>query len=179
LGQTFLALKDPSVDPWVKVALIALVALGALGARSSYRNAAGNKELRPALRSLEGGDEPFNPTQLAKLEAKLTEEGVALVTGDEGARLANNLGGEALYIPEVGRPGIIAWGKNPSRAAVVEEIIHFGQHRRLGFGDISSQIIKLEIQAQLRLLRIGKILNWSEAELARIQRALETWRSQL
>lgn len=100
---------------------------------------------------------------------------MTFVTGEEGGRLARALGGEAVYIPEAGGPGIIAWGPAPSRAAVVEELLHLGQHRAAGWADVSGKVVGLELQAQDRLLNIGARLGWTEAELAQIARAKADW----
>lgn len=117
----------------------------------------------------------FDPAKLARIEASLQKQGVAFVTGEEGGRLSRALGGEAVYIPEVGRPGIIAWGPQPSRAAVVEELLHLGQHRASGWADLSGRIVELEIQAQSRLLTIGARLGWTQDEIAQILRAQARW----
>jgi RHS repeat-associated protein len=119
--------------------------------------------------------EAFDAAKLARIQTSLESQGVTFVTGQEGGRLAAALGGEAVYIPEVGRPGIIAWGTNPSRAAVVEELVHLGQHRALGWADVSGRVVQLEIAAQHQLLQIGTRLGWTEAELSQIDRALQTW----
>jgi hypothetical protein len=108
---------------------------------------------------MHGREVAFDATQLAKIPANLETRGITFVTGDEGTRLARMLGGEAVYIPECGRPGIIVWGPNVSRAAVVEELIHLGQHRNLGWAAIDD-IVSLEIEAQLRLLQVGRRLRW-------------------
>jgi hypothetical protein len=102
-----------------------------------------------------GTGNPFDAEKLSKIQANCEQQGVTFVTGDEGARLARAFGGEAVYIPEVGRPGIIAWGPDPSRTAVVEELMHLGQHRATGWADVSGQIVGMEMAAQRRLLEIG------------------------
>lgn len=130
------------------------------------------------FKNTSGGVKPFDPVRLQKIQANLEKRGVAFVTGEEGERLANFYGAEALYLPDYGRPGIIVLGKNPSETAVVEELIHLGQHRRLGWADITGKIPKLEVEAQEKLLNLGKKLGWSEEETARIKRALEIWRKQ-
>lgn len=91
--------------------------------------------------------------------------------------MARALGGEAAYIPDLGRPGIIAIGPNASRTAVIEELLHFGQHRNLGFGAIDD-LVGLEISAQHKLLETGRRLWWTPEEMSRIERALEFWRKQ-
>jgi hypothetical protein len=127
------------------------------------------------FRSGGGGEHPFDPVKLQRIQASLEKRGVSFLTGEEGERLASQLGAEALYIPDLGRPGILVFGKNPSRTAVVEELIHFGQHRRAQWGDVSGYIPQLEIEAQHKLLRVGQQLGWTEDEMGRIKRALKTW----
>jgi hypothetical protein len=117
----------------------------------------------------------FDPAKLARIQANLEQQGVTFVTGEEGARMARAFGGEATYMPTPGQPGIIAWGPNPSRAAVVEELLHLGQHRASGWADLSGQVVGLEISAQNRLLGIGARLGWTDAELAQIAAARARW----
>jgi hypothetical protein len=114
---------------------------------------------------------------LARIQASLERQGVSFVTGEEGARMAKALGGEAVYMPTAGEPGIIAWGSSPSRAAVVEELLHLGQHRASGWADLSGRVVQLELAAQDRLLQTGARLGWSDAELARIAAARARWAS--
>ena len=89
--------------------------------------------------------------------------------------MARAMGGEVIYMPTPGEPGIIAWGPAPSRAAVVEELMHLGQHRALGWADVSGKIVDLELAAQNRLLTTGARLGWTDAELARIAAARARW----
>lgn len=71
---------------------------------------------------------------------------------------------------------MIVLGPNPSRAAVVEELLHLGQHRATGWSPtFGSQVKNFEIQAQHRLLDLGAKLGWTETELAQIRRALSSW----
>ena len=54
---------------------------------------------------------------------------------------------------------------NPSRVATVEELIHLGQHRRMGFGFVSEGTgVRMEIEAQLKMLSFADRLGWTEAE---------------
>jgi hypothetical protein len=133
------------------------------------------------LESVEKGDkvEPFNSQKLAKIRANLEQEGITFVVGEEGERLSHALGAEAVYIPEPGGPGIIVLSKNPSRSAVIEELIHLGQHRRSNWGDVSYLIPRLEVEAQHKLLKIGQRKGWSLEEIERIQRALKIWEDEL
>jgi hypothetical protein len=129
-----------------------------------------------SFRSSVAGGELFDPAKFARIQAALERQGVTFVTGDEGARLAGALGGEALYWPaEIGKPGIMVFGPNPTRTQVVEELIHYGQHKAMGFGAVGDNIVGLEIQAQDRLLQVGPRLGWSQNELSQIERAREQW----
>jgi hypothetical protein len=93
--------------------------------------------------------------------------------------MARALGGEAIYFPaEAGRPGIFAFGPNPTRTQVVEELLHYGQHKAAGFGNMSGKIVSLEIQAQNKLLQVGPRLGWTSEEMAQIQRARAYWQGQ-
>jgi hypothetical protein len=128
------------------------------------------------LRNIGSGEIPFDAAKLAKIRANLEKRGVTFVTGEEGARLARLYGGEAAYIPDLGKPGIIAIGPNASRTAVIEELIHFAQDRKLGFNAIDD-VVGLEIAAQHKLLETGRRLGWTPEEMQRIREALEYWRS--
>ncbi len=76
-----------------------------------------------------------------------------------------------MYIPE--------GGKTRNYAAVVEEIMHFGQHKAKKWIAFSrEQIVKLEIEAQKKLLKIGKRLDWSQEEVRQITEALKIWEKQ-
>jgi Ser/Thr protein kinase RdoA (MazF antagonist) len=48
---------------------------------------------------------------------------------------------------------------------VVEKLLHLGQHRKLGWGPIQDRIFQLEIEAQDKLLKIGRKLGWTQDEL--------------
>jgi RHS repeat-associated protein len=122
----------------------------------------------------------FDAAKLARIQANLEAQGVGFVTGEEGDRMLRSLGGEAAYLAmEGGQPGVIVLGSNPSRAAVVEELLHLGQHRATGWSPtFGSQVTMFEIQAQHKLLAIGPRLGWSEAELDGIRGALRAWSGQ-
>lgn len=129
-----------------------------------------------AFRSSSAAGEIFDPAKFTRIQAALEKQGVTFVTGDEGANLARSLGGEALYWPlEPGKPGVMVFGPNPTRTQVVEELLHYGQHKALGFGSVSNRVVELEIQAQNRLLQVGPRLGWTPGELAQIERARSEW----
>jgi hypothetical protein len=122
-------------------------------------------------------DEPFPSAKLERIQASLERQGVAFVTGDDGAALAQAFGAEALYWPDMGRPGFIGWGRAPSVAAVLEELIHLGQHRRASWRDLTGQIPALEVAAHDRLLRLGERWGWSPEPLGWLRRARARWQA--
>jgi len=129
-----------------------------------------------AFKSTSDAGEIYDPAKFKKVQTALEKQGVTFVTGDEGKRLANSLSGEALYWPaEPGKAGIMVFGPNPTRAQVIEEVLHFGQHKKSGYGEIGDKIVDLEIQAQDKLLNLGARKNWSAGEIEQIQRAREQW----
>src|SRR5690554_6854452 len=123
----------------------------------------------------------FPPEKLERLEKALSKIDVPVLSGEEGGRFAKQMGGQAVYFPgESGRPGFNAWGNDVPRTAVIEELIHLRQHRRMKYQmPTSRQIIKLEIEAQDELLRLGKKLNWSGNELEPIRQAKGIWTKEL
>jgi hypothetical protein len=122
------------------------------------------------------GTTPFDPARLARIQASLERQGVTFVVGADGEALARSLGAEAIYWPEVGRPGFIALGPGASCAAVIEELIHLGQHRRARWGDVQGRIAELELEAQGRLRQLGMWWDWSDDDLMRLLRASRYWR---
>jgi hypothetical protein len=153
-----------------------------VGYPSSVINASVNNFARGrvdagAFLNSEASDVPFDAARLARIQASLEKQGVSFLMGEEGARFARTFGAEAVYFPtEPGRPGLIALGTNPSRTAVVEELLHLGQHRRLGWGVVQDRIFQLEIEAQEKLLKIGRKLGWTEDELRAIAIARSRWK---
>ncbi len=126
------------------------------------------------------GNAPFDPAKLARIQASLEHQGVTFLIGPDGAALARAVGAAALYMPaEPDRPGIIVLGDAPSCAAVIEELIHLGQHRRLRWQDVGERIPELEVIAQDRLLRLGARWGWPAAELDRFRQVRERWRARI
>ena len=105
--------------------------------------------------------------------------GVAVKADAEGGRFARSLGAEAVYMPDMGRPGMLFLDEHPTCAEVLEELIHIGQHRRAGWGDVSGDIPSLEMEAQLRMARKAIRWGWPQADLDRLARAWAFWESKL
>jgi hypothetical protein len=120
-------------------------------------------------------DTPYPLARLARLVRRLEGLGVTVKADDEGARLAAALGAEALYIPEVGRPGVLVLAARPTCAAVLEELIHIGQHWREGWGDVTASIPALELEAQWLLMGRAVRWGWSDADRYRLEQAWVMW----
>lgn len=130
--------------------------------------------------SLSDEGEIFNPLKFEKIIAALKRQNVPLLLGEEGGRFAQQMGAEAVYYPtEEGQSGFFAFPQNPTRTQVIEELLHYGQHRRVKFKSVSWQeIVKFELEAQQKLLEIGAKLNWSDSELMQIIRAMRQWQQE-
>jgi hypothetical protein len=69
--------------------------------------------------------------------------------------------------------------QNPSRAAVIEELLHLGQHRKTKFSSnfITNKFAN-EIAAQQKMLALGRKHNWTKIEMDELEDALEYWISE-
>jgi hypothetical protein len=121
------------------------------------------------------GETSYEPQRLTRLLRRLEALGVAVTADEDGERLARTLGAEALYMPEVGQPGVLVLAARPSCAAVYEELIHIGQHRARGWGDMTDLIPGLEVEAQLHLLTLARRWGWPTTDTERLERALTYW----
>ncbi len=130
--------------------------------------------------SLSDEGETFNPIKFEKIIAALKRQNVPFLLGEEGGRFAQQMGAEAVYYPtEEGQSGFFAFPQNPTRTQVIEELLHYGQHRRVKFKSVSwEEIVKFELEAQQKLLEIGAKLNWSDVELMQIIRAMRQWQQE-
>jgi len=124
-------------------------------------------------------DTPYPQDRLARLIRRLEALGVAVKADDEGERLATALGAEALYIPEAGRPGVLVLAARPSCAAVLEELIHIGQHRREGWGDVTEVIPWMELEAQTRMIDRSLRWDWPMSDIERFERVWDAWRGRI
>lgn len=123
----------------------------------------------------------FSPIKFKRIVKALERQGIPVLQGEEGERFARMMGAEAIYYPcEPGQSGFLAFGRDPTRTQVVEELLHLGQHRKLGFVALEEiDIVYMELEAQDRLLRLGKRFGWSENELSQIGRARIRWQTRL
>ena len=130
--------------------------------------------------SLADDGETFNPIKFEKIVAALKKQNIPLLLDEEGGRFAQQMGAEAMYYPtEEGQSGFFAFPPHPTRTQVIEELLHYGQHRRVKFKSVSwGEIVKFELEAQQKLLEIGAKLNWSDVELMQIIRAMRQWQQE-
>ena len=125
---------------------------------------------------------PFDPQKLERIKESLKKQGIIVQQDDDAKHVLDLNNAEAAYLPN--SPDfpddvpILMLRENPSRAAVIEELLHLGQHRKLGFApDFFTELVKYEIEAQQKLLVLGKRLGWNNFELKEIEDALEYWRN--
>jgi RHS repeat-associated protein len=142
-------------------------------------------DTRRVLTSMSAGP-PFDPDTFAKLQKRLTEEGVEVITGAEGEAMLDRISElygrpvEAAYYQRSGRPGQMLFRPNPSRAAVTEEYFHYEQDKSSRFVLwTQKQRIEKEIEAQNWLLATGKRDGWSDAEMDEISKALDIHKDNL
>jgi hypothetical protein len=117
---------------------------------------------------------PFDSAKLERIQRNLGKE---LEIKFDPAFL-ERYGNEAMFFPGgYGKPSTILLKPNPSRAAVVEELTHFGQWRRaeqagMTAKEFTAGLVQTEIRAHEKLLPL-KI--WTPAERAGIEENLKYW----
>ncbi len=124
---------------------------------------------------------PFDIARLERVEARLKQIGVAVERNDDVARFLQSQGASAGYIMSEGEPGILMLKPSPARGDVLEELIHFGQHRRNGWKAPVDDIarVQFEVEAQQKMLRIGERMGFTAEEMDHFRRALDFWQDQL
>ena len=108
------------------------------------------------------------------------KNGGSLVEGDEAVRMLRYLHPQAAYLPRAGGPGTLVIGPNATRLQVIEELIHHGQYKRIGFPQLDSVKgafvgTRFEIEAQDLLLDIARRKGWTQAEIDLITRNRAEW----
>jgi hypothetical protein len=124
--------------------------------------------------------ELFDGQKLDKILSNHLKNGGSLVTGDDAVRMLKAQGAGAMYLPRAGGPGTLIFGPNATRLQVIEELIHHGQYKRLGYPDLDSVKgafvgARLEIEAQDTLLGIIRRKGWTQAEIDLITRNRASW----
>jgi len=123
----------------------------------------------------------FDPDKLQHILANLEKQGVYSEMSEEASKYLRSINAGAAYLPRKGKPGILIFQPNPSRLEVTEELLHLGQYRNLGWpikiGDVAE--VKMEIEAQHKLLELAKHLEWTQGEIDLVKKNLLYWKDQL
>jgi hypothetical protein len=105
---------------------------------------------------------PFPADKLERIINSLEKQGIRVAQGVEAEDFLNEAGIAAAYDSDI---KTLFLGRNPSAPEVVEELIHLGQHRKMGFKPIpDSAIPRMEIEAQEKLLKLGEKFKWTAEE---------------
>lgn len=87
---------------------------------------------------------------------------------------------QAAYLPRAGGPGTLIIAPNVTRLQVIEELVHHGQYKRIGFPDLDSIKgafvgARFEIEAQDNLLSIARRKGWTQTEIDLLTRNRAEW----
>jgi hypothetical protein len=124
-----------------------------------------------------------NPFSRGNAYLKLVSRDKVLVkiANAEEARYLKSMGKQADYSPygdSENPKGSILLSKN-SRIQLIEEAIHYKQTKKYGIKYAEDNLNQLEFDAQLELLKIGKLEGWSKSSMEEIRRAAITWGEKL
>jgi RHS repeat-associated protein len=169
------------------IGAVAGAAVEAASSGALAKSLGGGMEADAALgRSVSGFDTSrvgvgpaFDSAKLARIEQNLTAEGFKFeynATTLDAARA-----GAAYLVPERGGPGTVLLRPSPTRAEVIEELMHLGQHRKAGFPgkDIWGETrISREMQAQVRLWDLAEKRGWTAEEQKGFLEAWRFWQGQ-
>jgi hypothetical protein len=119
---------------------------------------------------------PFDANKLEKILKNLEKEGISAVRGAEAENILQSVGADALYDANgfLGNPRTLYLRDNASAPEVIEELIHVGQHRGLGWAPIEN-VAPLEIKAQVKLLNLADRFGWTPQEIAQLYEAIDYW----
>lgn len=120
----------------------------------------------------------FDADQLARIIDNLAAQNIKCWRDDEAIRYLESRGAEAAYMAEADG-GTLVFRPNPSRVAVVEELIHVGQHREHGVSAFLARRDELEFEAQQKLLEIAATNGWTDREKEEIRRAKRAWKRRI
>jgi hypothetical protein len=118
----------------------------------------------------------FDAAKLDRIVAAYERQGGTVIRGDAAVGILKNNGANALYFPVEGGPGALFLGPNATRLEVVEELMHLGQYRKLGWPSGQGGLrLQVELDAQENLLNLAAKQNWTSAETYRIPRNQTVW----
>jgi RHS repeat-associated protein len=126
------------------------------------------------------GSPRFDPVKLSRIQNSMASQGVCVrVGGRFGESLLRSRNADGVTFPRAGDYNATVYlPENPSRLAVVEELLHVGQARRLGWPtDLTPYKLEMEIGAQQRLLHIAERQGWTQGEIDSIRSYLQLWES--
>jgi len=101
-------------------------------------------------------------------------KGLVIWQGEDAARYLEGQA-KAAYMAGENGTGTLILGINPTRQEIVEELIHHQQNLKYGSDYMVKNKNLIEIEAQDKLLKIGKKEGWSEEVMDEIRRAKQTW----
>ncbi len=129
-----------------------------------------------------GDDVIFETKKLRRILNSLEKRGVSVWMNPESERFLKQMGAEAMYWDNLpGQPGTLVLPPNPTRAQVIEELKHLGQHRLRSWQPAGSnkKIAEIEIQTQEELIDFAMKNNWNPGEINKLEQALEYWSNAL
>ena len=98
--------------------------------------------------------------------------------GDDVVRYLDAQGAEAAFMVETDG-GTLIIREGASVETIAEEIIHYNQFKKHGETFFLENRTQLEIEAQDKLIQIGKEEGWSDEVMKRIRNARESWQKLL
>ena len=99
---------------------------------------------------------------------------VLLATTADDLAYMKSRGQKAGYMASSENQGYITLTKN-SRIQLMEEAIHYKQYKTFGYDYSQKNANLLEFDAQIELLRIGKLEMWPKAEMQELRGAAKYW----
>lgn len=119
--------------------------------------------------------EPMPIKQFRRIEKAFRKKGGIIVVGEEANAILDMQEAEASTFNE----STILFRKNPSRAAVFEELIHTAQYR-MGKcdGSVKSRL-ENEIEAKEKLIKYAKAYNLTDIEIYNTRKMLKVCKEEL
>ena len=118
---------------------------------------------------------PIVDNDYKRIQRAFERKGRIFRADDESERYCNARGAEGITL----NADTVLFVKNPSRAAVFEELIHTGQFRSGKIDGTAISRVRAEIDAKERLLKHSKAYRLSDAEIDETERLLENDRKDL
>jgi hypothetical protein len=119
--------------------------------------------------------EPMPKKQFRSLVRHFQDIGGVVLMGEEYDAYLQKHGAEALTLNGY----TIMYHQKPGRAAVYEELIHAEQFRNNKNDGSPESILKNEIEAQEKLLKMSKLYGLTEPEILQTNEALKKYKSKL